>query len=83
MSMRKNLLFSSMMEPQLIMKLVLEPGWMESWRTDGWAEGDPYYGQHKVLIYLHWTSGFNLVLPEKQSVCKCGDNIGRTKTGNH
>ena len=20
---------------------VLEPGWMESWRTDGWAEEDP------------------------------------------
>ena len=51
------------------------------WRTDGWAEGDPYHGQHEVLIYLHWTSGFGL--PEKQSVCKCGDNIGRTKTGNH
>ena len=39
---------------------VLEPGWMESWRTGGWAEGDPYYGQHEVLIYLHWTSGFGV-----------------------
>ena len=46
MGKRKNLLFSSMMDPQLIMKPVLEPGWMESWRTDGWAEGDPYHGQH-------------------------------------
>ena len=25
-----------------------------------WAEGDPYHGQHKVLIYLHWTSGFGV-----------------------
>ena len=24
-----------------------------------------------------------LGLPEKQSVCICGDNIGGTKTGNH
>ena len=70
-----------MMEPQLIMTPVLEPGWMESWRTGGWAEGDSYHCQHEVLIYLHWTSGFGL--PEKQSVCKCGDNIGLTKTGNH
>eukprot|EP00731_Ephydatia_muelleri_P008802 Em0004g1140a len=30
------------------------------WRTDGWAEGDPYNGQHEVLIYLHWTSGFGV-----------------------
>ena len=30
------------------------------WRTGGWAEGDPYHGQHKVLIYLHWTSGFGV-----------------------
>ena len=75
---RKNLLLSSIMERQLIMKHVLEPGWMESQRTDGWAEGDPYHDQHKVLIYLHWTYGFGVT-----SVCKCGDNIGRTKTGNH
>ena len=54
------LLFSSMMEHQLIMKPVVEPGWMESWRTDGWAEGDPYHDQHEVLIYLHWTSGFGV-----------------------
>ena len=60
MGKRKNLLFSTMMEPQFIMKPVLEPGWMESWRTDGWAEGDPYHGQHEVLIYLHWTSGFGV-----------------------
>eukprot|EP00731_Ephydatia_muelleri_P011866 Em0006g760a len=39
---------------------VLEPGWMESLRTGGWAEGDPYYGQHEVLIYLHWMSGFGV-----------------------
>ena len=70
-----------MMEPQLIMTPMLEPGWMESWRTGGWAEGDSYHCQHEVLIYLHWTSGFGL--PEKQSVSKCGDNIGLTKTGNH
>ena len=76
---RKNLLFSSMMEPQLIMKPVLEPGWMESWRTDGWAEGDPYHGQHDLSPLDFWIWG----LPEKQSVCKCGDNIGQTKTGNH
>ena len=60
MGKKKNLLFSSMMEHQLIMKPVVEPGWMESWRTDGWAEGDPYHGQHEVLIYLHWTSGFGV-----------------------
>ena len=78
MGKRKNLLFSTMIEPQLIMKPVLEPGWMESQRTDGWAEGDPFHGQHEVLIYLNWTYGFGVT-----SVCKCGDNIGRTKTGNH
>ena len=27
------------------------------WTTEGWAEGDPYHGQHEVLIYLRWTSG--------------------------
>eukprot|EP00731_Ephydatia_muelleri_P014100 Em0007g1410a len=25
-----------------------------------WAEGDPYHGQHNVLINLHWTSGFGV-----------------------
>ena len=34
--------------------------WLESWRIDGWAEGDPYHGQHEVLIYLHWTSGLRV-----------------------
>ena len=56
---RKNLLFSSIMEPQLIMKPMLELGWMESWRTDGWAEGDPYHGQHEVHIYPNfWLWGY-------------------------
>ena len=46
-----------MMEPQLIMKPMLEPGWMESWRTDGWAEGDPYHGQHLSPLNF-WLWGY-------------------------
>ena len=74
---RKNLLFSSIMEPQLIMKPMLELGWMESWRTDGWAEGDPYHGQHEVHIYLHWTSGFGVT--EKQSVCNAVTTLDKLR----
>ena len=74
---RKNLLFSSIMEPQLIMKPMLELGWMESWRRDGWAEGDPYHGQHEVHIYLHWTSSFGVT--EKQSVCNAVTTLDKLR----